>query len=91
MKLLETRNWKIEILLIIAKNDFCSSIFQIMVLKVLKVPRIFATYSLDKLQENFLWTAFSKDASLIKVISSVSYFSQKTFGRKFFWQLSEHV
>ena len=75
MKLLEIRNWKIEILLITAKNDFYSLIFQMLASYVgPKSPKDFCdilTWQITR--KLILMNSFFQDASSIKVIGLSLY------------------
>ena len=75
MKLLEIRNWKIEILLITAKNDFYSLIFQMLASYIgPKGPKDFCdilTWQITR--KLILMNSFFQDASSIKVIGLSLY------------------
>ena len=75
MKLLEIRNWKIEILLITAKNDFYSLIFQMLASYIgPKGPKDFCdilTWQITR--KSILMNSFFQDASSIKVIGLSLY------------------
>ena len=70
MEPLEIRNWKIEILQITTKTDFCSSIFQMLASYIgPKCPKdFFDIFTWQITRKLVLINSFFKNASLVKVI-----------------------
>ena len=69
MELLEIHNWKMEILLVTAKTDFCSLIFQMLASYIgPKGTKDFCDILTWRITRKLIINSFSKSASLIKVI-----------------------
>ena len=94
MKLLEIRDWKIEILLITAKTGFYSLIFHMLASYIgPKVPKDFCDILTDKITRKLIvLNSFFKDASviLLNIISCKGTFS-KLSTTNFLLQISEHI
>ena len=93
MKLLEIRDWKIEILLITAKTGFCSLIFHMLASYIgPKVPKDFCNILTGQITKKLtVINSFLKDASmnLQNMISSKGTFSE--LSNTFFLQISEYI
>ena len=68
MELLEKSNWKMEILLITVKTNFCNAVFEMLTYIGPKGRRDFwDMFTLQITRRLILLNSFFKDASLIKV------------------------
>ena len=93
MKLLEIRDWKIEILLITAKTGFCSLIFHMLASYIgPNVPKDFCNILTGQITKKLIViNSFLKDAfvNLQNIISSNGTFSE--LSNTFFLQISEYI